>query len=110
MHTQLASLSPELIRDLPATELIGNDRDVGYTVINYNTAAQTLRCVASLAQCTPPPAWILVLDNASTQEDFEALRHGLQSATQSHILLFRSTRNLGFAAGSNCLIDRLMAI
>jgi GT2 family glycosyltransferase len=104
------SLSPELIRDLPATELTGNDRDVGYTVINYNTAAQTLRCVASLAQCTPPPAWILVLDNASTQEDFEALLHGLQSATQSHIQLFRSTRNLGFAAGSNCLIDRLMAL
>lgn len=110
MHIPLARLPPELIRDLPPTETVGNDNDVGYTVINYNTAAQTLRCVMSLARCTPPPAWILILDNASTNEDYDNLTSRLQSTAYSHIRLFRSTTNLGFAGGSNFLIDQLLGI
>lgn len=102
---------PELIRDLPThTTNCCTAADVGYTVINYNTAAQTLRCIASLAQCTPAPAWILVLDNASAKEDFDLLASDLQDSTHSHIQLFRSTTNLGFAAGSNFLIDQLLRI
>src|SRR5450830_947478 len=116
MHTPLANPAPELIRDLPATVVgptvghVGHANDVGFTVINYNTAAQTVRCVASLTQCTPPPAWILILDNGSAEPDFDALARGLQGATQSHIQLYRSTSNLGFAAGSNFLINQLLAI
>ncbi|MDD2923812.1 glycosyltransferase family 2 protein [Rhodoferax sp.] len=94
---------------LPASHPLGNSQDVGYTVINYNTAAQTLRCVMSLSQCTLPPAFILILDNASAEDDFGALARGLQSAAHSHICLFRSSLNLGFAAGSNFLIDQLLA-
>lgn len=102
----------QLARDLPSVmpDTFGQAADVGYTVINYNTAAQTLRCIESLAHCTPPPAWILVLDNASADADFDKLKHGLQSADQSHIQLFRSDVNLGFAAGSNFLIDQLLTI
>jgi hypothetical protein len=118
MHTALANPAPELIRDLPATVVgpvvgptsVGQANDVGYTVINYNTAAQTLRCVASLTQCTPPPVWILILDNGSAEADFDALARGLQGVTQSHIQLFRSTSNLGFAAGSNFLIDQTFSL
>jgi GT2 family glycosyltransferase len=88
---------------------VDHANDVGFTVINYNTAAQTLRCVASLTQCTPPPAWILILDNGSAEPDFDGLARGLQGATQSHIQLFRSTTNLGFAAGSKFLINQLLA-
>jgi GT2 family glycosyltransferase len=108
MNTQLTNAPPELIRHLPAFEAM-RDCQVGYIVINYNTAVQTLRCVGSLAQCTEPPAWILVLDNASAQPDFQTLADGLQNAAHSHIQLFRSQINLGFAAGSNFLIDQLLA-
>jgi GT2 family glycosyltransferase len=104
-----ASPTPELIRDLPPNAALP-DADVGYTVINFNTASQTLRCLASLMACTPPPAWILVLDNASADTDFNALASGLQCGAQSHVQLFRSAVNLGFAAGSNYLIDQLLAI
>ena len=110
MDFPLVNAPPELIRDLPAAESPSGALDVGYTVINYNTAAQTLRCVTSLAQCCPPPAWILVLDNGSAEADFDQLAHALEGTRQSHIQLFRSKRNLGFAAGSNFLIDRLLAI
>ncbi len=109
MPSTLAGPLPELIRDLPAAQSARVDQGVGYTVINYNTAAQTLRCVASLSQCTEPPAWILVLDNASDESDFNTLARELQSAAQSHIQLFRSEHNLGFAGGSNFLIDQLLA-
>ena len=100
---------PELILDLPALEPMSGNGDVGFTVINYNTAAQTLRCVASLAQCMPPPAWILVLDNASAAADFKILQDGLQGKEECNIQLFPSLVNLGFAAGSNFLADQLLA-
>lgn len=83
---------------------------MGYTTINYNTSAQTLRCVESLTLCTPPPAWIVILDNGSADPDFQALLSRLPRASESHIQLFRSTGNLGFAGGSNFLIEQLLAI
>ncbi len=104
----------ELVVDLSATGLVAgaacSPSDVGFAVINYNTAVQTLRCIASLAVCTPPPAWIMVLDNASKEADFEQLINGVQTATQSQIRIFRSQTNLGFAAGSNFLIDQLLKV
>ena len=111
MHPPSATPPPELVRQLPArTPTLSTAADVGYTVINYNTAAQTLRCIASLAQCTPAPTWILVLDNASAKEDFDLLASKLQVAPCSNIQLFHSRVNLGFAAGSNFLINQLLAI
>ena len=102
---------PKLICDLPThTPNRSPAADVGYTVINYNTATQTLRCIESLAHCAPPPAWICVLDNASISADFDKLLLGLKPVYQSHVQLFRSEANLGFAAGSNFLIDQLLNI
>jgi len=109
-NPQLTSFQPELVREFAPAGPCPDRARVGYTVINYNTAAETLQCVASLTECSEPPAWILILDNASTEADFEVLRDSLQMASSSRIQLFRSTMNLGFAAGSNFLIDRLMEI
>jgi GT2 family glycosyltransferase len=81
---------------------------VGFTVINFNTAAQTLRCVESLTQNDQPPAWVLVLDNASHVADYEKLKQSLAAAPNTRVQLFRSETNLGFAAGSNFLLERLM--
>lgn len=103
---------PDLVVDLPAAGLVSHPGqracDVGFTVINYNTASQSLRCISSLASCVPAPAWIMVLDNASKKADFEQLINGVSSAAHSHIRIFRSQTNLGFAAGSNFLIDQLL--
>lgn len=98
--------TPTLARDLPAQGAAA--AGVGFTVINYNTARQTQRCVESLLQASPPPAWVLVLDNASKAADFQQLQQGLVAGFSTHIQLFRSETNLGFAAGSNFLIERLM--
>ncbi|MCB1886614.1 MAG: glycosyltransferase family 2 protein [Rhodocyclaceae bacterium] len=74
-------------------------------VINFNTAALTVRCVQSLA--VDGVDRILVLDNASEQADYDLLRHSLAESGRCH--LFRSEVNLGFAAGSNLLIEKAFA-
>lgn len=102
--------TPTLALDLPPEGAAAAPRAgaVGFTVINFNTAVQTLRCVASLLQCNEPPAWILVLDNASRPADYEHLARSLGTGPATRVQLFRSEANLGFAAGSNFLIDRLL--
>jgi hypothetical protein len=86
----------------------GAGQAVGVTVINYNTAKQTLRCAASLGACTEPPAWIEVLDNASEPNDISQLQIQLPTLPHTQIRLYRSETNLGFAAGSNQLIEKLL--
>lgn len=102
--------SPELVRDLPPTEGVLGKHGVGFTVINYNTAVQTLRCVTSLIQCDEPPDWVLVLDNASEPADFDHLWRQLAPSKHTRVKLYRSSANLGFAAGSNFLIDNLLQL
>jgi GT2 family glycosyltransferase len=81
----------------------------GFTVINFNTARQTVRCVESLLACAPPPAWVMVLDNASEAADLDYLARHLAGGRHTEVRLYRSDRNFGFAAGSNFLIDCLLA-
>lgn len=100
----------DLVSSSVPVDAASGSSDVGFTLINYNTAVQTLRCIASLSSCTPPPAWIMVLDNASSDADFAQLVSSLHGTSHSHIRLFRSPSNLGFAAGSNFLVDQLLAI
>ena len=92
----------------------GNSRtaaaaQTGYAVINFNTALQTVRCVESLLACAPPPAWVMVLDNASAAADLDYVVRHLAGGRHTEVRLYRSDRNLGFAAGSNFLIGCLLA-
>jgi GT2 family glycosyltransferase len=86
----------------------GVGQAVGVTVINFNTSAETLRCIASLGACTEPPAWIEVLDNASRPEDSEHLQTHLPTLPHTRIRLHLSDSNLGFASGSNRLCEQLL--
>ena len=101
--------TPALAGDWAAAQVASVGRGVGITVINFNTAAQTLRCLASLDASDTPPDWVLVLDNASAPGDYDSLLAGCQGLQRSALRLYRSETNLGFAAGSNFLIDRLLA-
>jgi GT2 family glycosyltransferase len=72
-------------------------------VINFNTAELTRRATRSLLDCGIER--ILVLDNASTIADFERLQ---AKHVEPGIRVMRSEDNLGFAAGSNRLIDEAL--
>ena len=79
--------------------------DVVAAVINFNTARLTLRCVRSLREAGI--SRVLVLDNASASSDYETLRTTL-ATDDSAVRIFRSETNLGFAEGSNRLIDEAL--
>jgi GT2 family glycosyltransferase len=75
--------------------------DVVATVINFNTAPLTLRCMRSLLDAGIPR--VLVLDNASAKEDYVLLQSA-HAGMEDRVRIIRSETNLGFAAGSNQLI------
>ena len=64
--------------------------DVVAAVVNYNTAALTLRCVRSLLDAGIPR--ILVLDNASASADFDLLAS--RRAAERFRLLRKQPRTL----------------
>lgn len=79
--------------------------EVAAAVINFNTAGLAVRSVESLLAAGVPR--ILVLDNASGEADYRRLCEALGS--RPGVRLVRSESNLGFAAGSNRLIDEALA-
>lgn len=76
-------------------------RGVAALVINYNTSQLTARCVRSLLEAGV--ARVLVLDNASAADDYRSLAEAIGG--DGRVRLARSQANLGFAQGSNLLID-----
>jgi GT2 family glycosyltransferase len=105
-------------RDYAAPQLVGQWSEaharlspdgVGLLVINFNTARQTLRCLDSIGRLSKQPDWVLVLDNASEEVDFQRLLSGCSAIGEAELRLYRSAVNLGFAGGTNFLIDQLLA-
>jgi GT2 family glycosyltransferase len=79
--------------------------DVVAVVINFNTACLTGRCTRSLLDAGI--ARILVLDNGSAAQDFAQLRSEHVAAAE-RVSVIRSDVNLGFAQGSNRLIEEAL--
>ncbi|MCX7276083.1 MAG: glycosyltransferase family 2 protein [Burkholderiales bacterium] len=74
------------------------------SILNWNTAAETIRCVTSalLSVVGGIDFCVVVLDNGSSLEDWNALNVGLQ---ESGVQLLRMAKNLGFAGGHNVVIQ-----
>jgi|GEM_PF-1865165 len=82
---------------------------IGISIINYQAAEETVRCVESLQKSTTASKEyflnLQIADNGSEEEDFDCLRTGL--AGKAGVVLSRHEANLGFAAGHNRNIARL---
>ena len=71
--------------------------DATVIVVNYNTKALTLACLASVRQFTVGLTYdVVVVDNASTDGSADAI-----ADTCPWVTLIRSTTNLGFSGGVN---------
>lgn len=72
-------------------------------IVHHNTADLTLRLLQSLPMATPRgrPVQVHVLDNASTPEQLELLRSGIEAIV--NVTLLESQTNLGFGEGQNRL-------
>ncbi len=78
--------------------------NVHIIVLNWQRAADTIRCLASLDRLTYPAARITVVDNASGDGSAAAIRRA-RPATH----LIETPRNLGFAGGNNAGIRHALA-
>lgn len=69
---------------------------VAVIVLNWNGWRDTVACVESLRRQRVRAAWIVVVDNASTDDSDEQLR-----ALGPDVTFIQSGANLGFAGGNN---------
>lgn len=76
--------------------------DVSCIIINYNTTPYTIACVESILENTTKKLSyeIVVIDNASTQENYDALQAHFSTFDPSLVKLVRSKQNVGFGAGN----------
>jgi len=65
-------------------------------VLNWNSAADCLRCLASLQRLTYAAVQVLVVDNGSTDDSLAQIRSG-----GFGVEVCESNRNLGYAGGNN---------
>jgi GT2 family glycosyltransferase len=91
----------------PASSVPNPASGIGVATINYRTKTQTLRCIESLRQSETPPDWLYILDNSELDDGLEDTLRGLAPFEHTRIAYYRSPKNLGFAEGSNVLIERL---
>jgi GT2 family glycosyltransferase len=89
----------------------------GVVVLNWNNPSDTLACLDSLHETTPPPSYVVVVDNASIDDSQSQIRrwgdtHSAlappASAETSWLTIIESETNRGFAGGSNLGIAHLL--
>lgn len=78
---------------------------VAILLVNWNGLADTQACLASLQKATYPNAFVVVVDNGSTDGSVPALR-----AAFPEITLVEAGENLGFVGGNNLALDRAWAL
>jgi len=72
---------------------------ISIIIINYNTSALTINCVESIIEFERDKITeFIIVDNASSEEDYENLTHKLNKIDT--VTIVRSKINLGFAAGN----------
>lgn len=76
--------------------------DVSCILINYNTAHYTIPCIQSIIDNTGSAInyEIIVVDNASSINDYQKLKIGMDGFDPSIVKLVRSNINIGFGAGN----------
>ena len=76
--------------------------NLSVVIINYNTSVLTFNCVLSIIKQTPKNLTyeIIVIDNASSFEEYNDLKKMIDQLGNEKVFLFRSKLNGGFSAGN----------
>ncbi|MDC8003433.1 glycosyltransferase family 2 protein [Aureisphaera galaxeae] len=76
--------------------------DVSCILINYNSSEYTIKCVASILENTQEDITyeIVVVDNASTPENYDIVVKGIEKINSPKVKLIRSLKNTGFGGGN----------
>jgi GT2 family glycosyltransferase len=80
--------------------------ELAVIILNWNAAADTVRCAQHVAAWKHLRPTIWVVDNGSTDGSPEVISHQCPD-----VRLVRNTTNLGFAGGNNCgIVEALAAV
>ncbi|MCL4526372.1 MAG: glycosyltransferase [Gammaproteobacteria bacterium] len=91
------------------TERDGLDQAAVYIILlNWNSAADTLRCLRALTLLRGVQARVMVVDNGSEAADLERLRSGIARWGLA-VDLVETGENLGFGGGCNIGMRRALA-
>ncbi|MBX2827833.1 MAG: glycosyltransferase family 2 protein [Flavobacteriaceae bacterium] len=76
--------------------------DVSCILVNYNSSAYSIKCVASILENTQEDIAyeIVVVDNASTLANYEILQKGIAEIDSPKVKVIRSLLNTGFGGGN----------
>jgi len=77
-------------------------------ILNWNAAADTLACLAHVAQWHSVTPRVWVVDNGSHMDDRKALTEGI-ALSPLDCTLIQNEENLGFAGGTNCGLRAALA-
>lgn len=80
---------------------VNNPKSILISVLNWNSAKETIICVEALRKLDGPAGYVvslIVIDNGSTEGDWETLKTAL---IPYDVKLLRNPKNLGFAGGHN---------
>lgn len=80
--------------------MTNSNYDIAIIIINYNSSEYTIKCVESVLKHTSDKRsfQIIVVDNASGKEDYEALKYAITGLEK--VSLHRSRFNTGFGGGN----------
>ena len=76
--------------------------DLSIVIINYNSFEFTQKCVQSVLENTTSTISyeIIIVDNASENDDYLALKNYISDLKHSNVTLYRSRINTGFGGGN----------
>ena len=81
---------------------------IAILIVNYRRAADTLECLASLAQVDNPPFRVFLADNGSGPEDVATLtKYASQHPEWLHLITYPD--NTGFTGAHNRLLAEIIA-
>jgi len=76
--------------------------DLAIIIINYNSSEFSQKCIQSVLENTTSTISyeIIIVDNASKNRDYEALKNYISKLKNTNIRLYRSRINTGFGGGN----------
>ena len=98
-----SAVRPVRERAAPAVGTAGATAEMLVVILNYNTLADTLACLGSLAGQTWRDFDVLVIDNASRGDDAARIAEAFPAAE-----VLALPRNLGWAGGNNVGLRRAL--
>lgn len=87
----------------PGISNIQQPPSIGALTVTWNRRSDVLECIDSLYHCDYPNLVIYAVDNASSDDTLQAIADNFPS-----VILIKSEENLGFAAGNNLGLAKIL--